>query len=483
MGSILFRAMAGGLAGFAAWLLCEPMFPERRELDPLRWAGVELTMILLVGLFVGAALGFAQGMAHGSRTRKMQWAGLGAVLGSIGSTLGYSIGAAASRGIFPGVNFDNPNSSSFIEQMMARTTLIAPIGLLIGVAIGMCGFTKRRAMVGALGGLIGGSVAGLLFDPLSKVLAPLMGAVRGGQIVTAPDGAPMVVTEIGAPGRAVTLILIGLAVGLFTAIFDQLTRSAWVRLVLGRNEGKEWAVDAHQTFLGRAETAHVPLFGDMNVAPMHALIQRTGSGFMLIDGGSPIGTYLNGQRIQQAPLFEGAQIQIGPHTLIFMLKAGAAARANEAARSMGGIAPAPMGAPMAQPPMAPPTMMPPGMPHPGPMPGAQGMIPTTAIPAQPMAPTMQVSGLTLVAVDGPLAGQRLPLSGPIELGREGGAVPLAFDSSVSRRHVRIEPQAGGAAVSDLGSTNGTFVNGQRISAATIRPGDVVKVGMTSFRLE
>jgi pSer/pThr/pTyr-binding forkhead associated (FHA) protein len=69
----------------------------------------------------------------------------------------------------------------------------------------------------------------------------------------------------------------------------------------------------------------------------------------------------------------------------------------------------------------------------------------------------------LEIVEGPEAGRRIPLTGPIELGRDptaGG--PLMQDELVSRRHVRVTPEGDGARVDDLESRNGTFVDGDEI---------------------
>jgi hypothetical protein len=70
---------------------------------------------------------------------------------------------------------------------------------------------------------------------------------------------------------------------------------------------------------------------------------------------------------------------------------------------------------------------------------------------------------TLEIVEGPEAGRRIPLTGPIELGRDpsvGG--PLMQDELISRRHVRVTPEDDGARVEDLDSSNGTFVDGDEI---------------------
>jgi len=62
---------------------------------------------------------------------------------------------------------------------------------------------------------------------------------------------------------------------------------------------------------------------------------------------------------------------------------------------------------------------------------------------------------------------------------------IAFDdSNVSRRHAEIKVLAGGYAVNDLGSTNGTKVNGVTISfERALRDGDIISVGSHSIRYE
>ena len=73
----------------------------------------------------------------------------------------------------------------------------------------------------------------------------------------------------------------------------------------------------------------------------------------------------------------------------------------------------------------------------------------------------------------------------LTVGRGGrNDVSIEGDEFASARHVRIEPRRDGVWVSDLGSTNGTFVNGVRIERARkLVPGDVVRVGETELRFE
>ena len=76
-------------------------------------------------------------------------------------------------------------------------------------------------------------------------------------------------------------------------------------------------------------------------------------------------------------------------------------------------------------------------------------------------------------------------SGVSTLGRDHDCtVRLDGDEFASARHARIDPRPDGVWVEDLGSTNGTFVNGARItSQRLLQPGDVLRVGETELRLE
>ncbi len=74
---------------------------------------------------------------------------------------------------------------------------------------------------------------------------------------------------------------------------------------------------------------------------------------------------------------------------------------------------------------------------------------------------------------------------PATIGRsDDNRIALAGDDFASGHHARVESARDGVWVIDLGSTNGTFVNGERIDGRhRLREGDVVQVGDTELRLE
>ena len=95
---------------------------------------------------------------------------------------------------------------------------------------------------------------------------------------------------------------------------------------------------------------------------------------------------------------------------------------------------------------------------------------------------MTVSHLIFVE-QRPLAGRVLPIEAGRTIGREGTDVVLP-DPEVSRRHAVMRVLEGGeAAIEDLGSTNGTYVNDERTEGTTlVDVGDIVRFGNTLWHV-
>ena len=86
----------------------------------------------------------------------------------------------------------------------------------------------------------------------------------------------------------------------------------------------------------------------------------------------------------------------------------------------------------------------------------------------------------LVVERGPVSSLRFALQqDQVTIGRSAGNELVLADPEISRRHARVVRRADGYAVEDIGSTNGTFVNGQRISHLTLlQDGDTIDLGDT-----
>jgi len=93
------------------------------------------------------------------------------------------------------------------------------------------------------------------------------------------------------------------------------------------------------------------------------------------------------------------------------------------------------------------------------------------------------NGFILEVIEGPDAGRRFQLtSGSVFIGRQEECDLVLEDLKVSRRHAVLAYREGEYSLDDLGSTNGTFVNGRRIGRTKIVPGDRVTVGNSVLEL-
>lgn len=89
---------------------------------------------------------------------------------------------------------------------------------------------------------------------------------------------------------------------------------------------------------------------------------------------------------------------------------------------------------------------------------------------------------TLRVLSGSAAGRSYPLVGPVTVGRSSGCEVQLSDDGLSRRHARLVPAADGVRLEDLGSSNGSLVNGKPVLRAVVRAGDEIGFDSVRFRL-
>jgi len=286
------------------------------------------------------------------------------------------------------------------------------MGVMLGAGVGIATFSLGNLLKGAAGGWVGGFVGGLAFD--------LIGA-----------------TVSGSLSRLVGVAMIGLAIGLFIGLVQELTKQAWIKVEGGRLRGREYRIERAVASLGRAEENEVGLFGDPGVLARHARIERRGQTFFLKDLSTQQGTFLNGQRIESAELHDNDRIRISNYELSFHLRRGAGV-------SMPGT-------------VAEPT---------------RPAAPIVAGP--PFAPGAAGAGPHLIDV----AGRRFMIQpgATIRLGRALDNDLVLEDASVSRHHASISASNGAFQLKDLGSQNGTYVRGERVTEAPLADGDAIRLG-------
>jgi hypothetical protein len=89
----------------------------------------------------------------------------------------------------------------------------------------------------------------------------------------------------------------------------------------------------------------------------------------------------------------------------------------------------------------------------------------------------------IIPMDGPQGGQLLELRARAIVGTAPDCEVVVKDASISGRHAEFSAQGGVFRVSDLGSTNGTFVNDKRVQSAELVDGDTLRLGRTAFKFK
>ncbi|MFF3390248.1 FHA domain-containing protein [Streptomyces sp. NPDC002669] len=264
-------------------------------------------------------------------------------------------------------------------------------------------------------------------------------------------------------------------------------------LVLELN-GRTWTLDPSRSYtLGRDPQGDLTI-DDARVSWRHATISWNGRSWFIEDHGSTNGTYVQGSRIQQLEIGPGSAVHLGNATDGPLLSLGAPAGA-----AYGG-----QGAGAPQAPAQQPQQGGAGWPAPqNPAPQQQGWQqapqgqPQQPVQPQPQVPHQQgmpnTPGAGGAAGAPPVYGDRSPttfhqlaLGRVMRIGRALENELVVSDLQVSRHHAEFHATPDGRfEIRDLGSHNGTYVNGQPLSksgSALIGPNDIVGVGHSTFRL-
>src|SRR5438876_737203 len=206
-------------------------------------------------------------------------------------------------------------------------------------------------------------------------------------------------------------------------------------------DGREYVITGASLVFGREAGSDVVVVGK-DVSRRHAEIVQTPRGYLLVDS-STNGSFVNEERVEgQRILARADVIRIGEEQFRFYADA----------------------APAAGPP-------PPHPPPEGPAPSP----PPAAPPASPTAPAPLASFLVR---SGALIGQRLQVKTPVaNIGRADYNDLVIPDPSVSTSHAKLQRREGVWVLVDLESTNGSFVDGERVKGdAPLAPGATVRLG-------
>jgi ubiquitin-protein ligase len=246
----------------------------------------------IIALFVGLFLGIGEGVYYGSKEKAVKYALIGA---GVSVVIGFISGYIAQWMYYNMLS----DTAAFLQNAFIRGIGWAVMGIGAGLAIGIIKPEKKRVLYCGIGGLAGAFVGGFLFDYICA--SPL----AGGSDVSA---------------RGIAIIVMGLLIGLGVGLLEQVAKAAWLKVVRGEFEGKEYLVFAGTTSIGNNGKNTIVLFKDKLVGPNHCDIVLEGSKYVLVDKGTPMGTVVNGQRIVRHVLRKGDAIAIGNSVLVFNTK-------------------------------------------------------------------------------------------------------------------------------------------------------------------
>lgn len=480
------------LGALIAWAIVNPLVPNR--VATLSY-GLTLFIGIVSGLFVGLMLGVADALGSASRREAVRSIAVCAGVGGIGGVIGLNIGnvvynaalmAAGGAAIYGGATDATvtPSPLQFALLLIGRGFGWALVGASIGFAHGLAKGSRQKQINGAVGGFLGGLIGGSAFETLVWIS-------KGGLLPLPPS----MLGSIPSVVRFIAYAITGGAIGLFIGFIEEVTKKAWLVRLIGRNEGKEIVLYKLSTTLGRDEYADIPIYSDPDVAPKHAVITAVGQRHFIQDVGSTYGTFLNSGKItQREALADGDLLLIGKTKFMFRDKATARAGSPRPASQVQ----IPTSSHVCQ--------------FCGAVKDAQGncdcTVGSTQQPAQDMNQTVQqqqmtqpistplgqqqtmpiapvpATGAKLVGLSGPYAGSTFVIDREMQIGRESTKdIALPMDNAVSRNHARIAIENGACVLYDTASTNGTHVNGARITQQQLNTGDIVQIGSTKFRFD
>ena len=319
---------------------------------------------------------------------------------------------------------------------MAAGALAGAVAGLIGQAIfsgvsdGNFVVTLGRLVAWAAGGALLG--AGLApFVPNLQMWRAALGGAGGGWI-----GAMAFILAARAAGdsagRVLGATILGFAIGAMVVLAEVAFRTAWLHVSYGPRDAFDVNLGAQPLAVG-SDRSRCRIF-TREAPPIAARYA--------FEGGKPTLTDASGQT---RPLANGDARRFGNVEITLHLE-GAATRANA------------FGAPLA--PMAPPSAAPP-----------------IAEPPVTISSRWHLRGEP--SFD-------LPANGALSIGRIAGNDMVIGDAGVSSRHATLQIGFNGLTVTDLGSTNGTWINGGKLAAnapALLKNGDVIQFGRSPFRVE
>jgi hypothetical protein len=298
---IYFNAVFGALGGLLGWLLFG-IFGDKTAPEEKQWL-----QMALGGACIGGAIGYfvvsVDALRDRSLLRFVRLAAFGVTLGLLGGCLGILIGDAINTWLVAKIGATRGSILLILLTATARGLGWTILGLFIGMSEGIAAWSLGKFSYSTVGGAIGGFIGGALFS-----LAQHQVNARGGN---------------AALWGALGLMILGACIGSLSALVQAVFQPASVKVLRGWQEGREYPLLKTDNRIGRDEHADIALFRDMRVEKRHAIIQREGQRYILVNTDAPADyTIVNGKPVAHCcDLNDGDRIQLGNVLLRFQMRA------------------------------------------------------------------------------------------------------------------------------------------------------------------
>jgi hypothetical protein len=299
---IYFNAVFGALGGLLGWMLFSIFGNKTAAEEALS------RQLLQDGAFIGAGIGYfvvsVDAIRDRSWLRFVRHASYGVVLGAIGGAIGMWVAEHVNHALVGNIGAIRGNVLKFLGTILTRGLGFLFLGLAVGASEGIAARSLGKLSYGTMGGTLGGFLGGCLFGLVYELTRSSIG-------------------ERTAFAGAAGFVIMGACIGSLSALVQGVFQPASLKVLRGWQEGREYPLDKNDNLLGRDEHADIALFRDMKVEKKHAIIQREGPRYILLNNGSPAEwTRVNDVPVAQlCELHDGDRLQLGNVILRFQLRA------------------------------------------------------------------------------------------------------------------------------------------------------------------
>lgn len=283
----VFSATLSAAAGTAAYVATQVLLPSGGT--ALGWLALvqNVACFTLVGGLLGVVLAMVEGIYLNEPRKAFEQVALSLPVGIFGGAIAGLFGQA----LFALLG----QWSWWVLRYGARAAGWAVAGALIGACPGVAASSRVKIRHGVIGGLVGGFAGGWLFEALA--------------------------TSSSSGSRLVALISLGIAIGAVVRLVEQVRKQAWLVLMVGGPEGKEFILSKGTTTLGSHYQDDVCVAGDRGYPLREAVIVEDGNRHFLetVPGGK---AFVDGEPVvRRTALRSGSTIRFGASELVFQLRA------------------------------------------------------------------------------------------------------------------------------------------------------------------